>query len=90
MLNIYFYASEGRHIVFEPSVSLSVGLSEFFMSGPYLYYPWMDFQITWQKCLAYQDVVALLSQRSRSHRQFKCKNATICVWSVILLCMEGF
>ena len=55
----------------------------------------MDFHITWQKCLAYQDDVSRerttpLSQRSRSHRQFKCKNATICVQSVILLCMEGF
>ena len=31
-----------------------------------------------------------LSQRSRSRRQFKCKNATIRVQSVILLCMKGF
>ena len=50
----------------------------------------MDFHVTWQKCLAYQEDVTrerttALSQRTRSHRQFKCKNGTICVWSVILL-----
>ena len=31
-----------------------------------------------------------LSQKSRPHRQFKCKNAAISVQSVILLCMERF
>ena len=54
-----------------------------------------DFKIISQKFLAYQDDMLWerttpLSQRSRSHRQFKCKNASIHVLSVILLCMEGF
>ena len=86
----HFYAPQREAYSFR-----TVCQSAFFLSSPYLYYPWMDFQITWQKCLAYQDDVSRerttpLSQRLRSHRQFKCKNVTIRVRSVILLCMDGF